>query len=62
MLSEKVTLYRKEVELFQRGFPEQIALQREKLSLEREIQAAKERWKQLEAIGKIAKYVVENMD
>lgn len=62
VLSEMMNLYRKEVELLQRGLPEQIAIQRERLALEKEIHEAKEKWKQLEALGKIAKFVVENSE
>ena len=60
VLSEMTNLYRKEVELLQQALPEKISFEREKLALDREIHAAKEKWKQLEIVGKIFKYIIDN--
>jgi len=60
VLSEMTNLYRKEVELLQRELPEKISLERERLALENEIHTAKEKWKQLETVGKIFKYILDN--
>jgi len=59
-LAEIVNINRKQVEILNKEITEKIKVERERLQLDREKEQAKEKWKQLEAAGKIAKYILES--
>lgn len=59
-LAEMILLYRKEVELLQKSLPRQLALQKEWINLQKQINEAEDRREWAKLIGGALKYITEN--
>ena len=62
VMGEMVVLYKRQVELLQASIPAHLALEKERLELQKKIHDEEQKWKGLMAVGKIIEFFAENSD
>lgn len=59
-LAEIININRKQLELLDQEISEKITIERERFQFEKYKQQYEEKWKQLEALGRIGKFILES--
>lgn len=59
-LAEIININRNQLELLNKEITEKITIERERFQFEKNKQQFEEKWKQLEALGRIGKFILES--